>query len=635
MKKNLFKILCGALCACLIFSGLVACSSAKWGGTTLKDWGRTTDATYVRAGFVAETEKYLYYINGVATSTDNNTFGAPIKGALMAVDKTDLTSKTEVVVPKLFASKNYEQGLFINDKYVYYGTPSTDKTSDGSIANSEMTFMRSKLDGTENVSFFTVDSLSAEYRFVESEGVVYILYVDTDAAAIKCYNTSTRENKEIAVTDATVQVEEPVNGEHGESLADKYFVGDLIVYTVKVYDTKYNEQQIEDSESERSVADYNKVYVYGAGYQEPVCVLDGRVGVVNYKIDAIFDNYVLYTQTKNSVSTTYFVSVDKLGEAREDGEKANTEYTASDVVKIIDGTTVYVLKDSVVYADSIYKAESNKTIAAKSSNISTMLFVKDGQLYFVNANTQLAVIELNNQNANEIILTENTVVTTWYEPAIIQLEGKEYLFYADSSAYGLSYVKYVELNHSNVVAEDTDGDDEDDKWYIPEEKATLLGAVSNKDLGSIMTAKINALANELVSGKIAFDTYEDGENKGEIKLTDGKLTWASVAEIREEYENLAPAVKSNVSDSAIETLEKYERAIVIANLYYRLNGIAEYALGDTTNEQALQQAYQEVKADIVKFEAADDFGTIKAYFDGKYNLLWNFQKAQELFEEAE
>ena len=74
---------------------------------------------------------------------------------------------------------------------------------------------------------------------------------------------------------------------------------------------------------------------------------------------------------------------------------------------------------------------------------------------------------------------------------------------------------------------------------------------------------------------------------------------------------------------------------MIANLYYRLNGIAEYALGDTTNEQALQQAYQEVKADIVKFEAADDFDTIKAYFDGKYNLLWNFQKAQELFEEAE
>lgn len=634
MKKNLFKILCGALCACLIFSGLVACGGAKWGGTTLKDWGDTDNAEYARAGFVAETEKYLYYINGVPTSTDNNTFGAPIKGALMAVDKTDLTSKTEVVVPKLFAAKNYEQGLFISGNYVYYGTPSTDKTSDGTVASSEMTFMRSKLDGTENTTFFTVDSLSAEYRFVESDGVVYIIYFDTDAAAIKCYNTSTKENKEIAVTDATVQVEEPVNGEHGESLADKYFVGDLVVYTVNVYDTRYIKEQIENSESERSTADYNKVYVYGAGYEEPVLVLDGSEDVVNYKIDAIFDNYVLYTQTKNSVSTTYFVSIDELAEVRLDSEKVNAEYTATDVTKIIDGTTVYVLKDGKVYADSIYKEISNKAIVAASSNISTMLFVRNGELYYVNSGTQLAKIELNNQDAHEVILTENTVVTTWYEPVIITLNQKDYLFYADSSSYGLSYVKYVDL--ANVKVEDTDDDGEDDKWYIPDEKAAILGNVSDKDLGSIMTAKINAIANELVSGKIAFDT----DDNDEIKLTDGKLTWKAVSDVRAEYEALTAGVKANVSETALKALEKYERAIDVANTYYKLNGIEEYenikdAGEKDTFKQTYKAIYEEIKADVLEFQKADDFAAITGYFDSKLNLLWNFQKAEQLFETAE
>ena len=633
MKKNLLKILCGALCACLLFTGLTACSGAKWSGTTLNSWGETT-GEYARGGFVAETENYLYYINGVATSTNNNTFGTPVKGALMAVDKTDLTSKTEVVVPKLFASKNYEQGLFISGNYVYYGTPSTDKTSDGTVANSEMMFMRTKLDGTESVTFLTVSSLSAEYRFVEKEGVVYILYIDSDSSAIKCFNTATNEDKEVAVTDATVQldVDDVVNEEHGESLADKYFVGDSIIYTVTVYNEVYNEQKIEDNDGTRSTANYNKVYRYNAGDAEPTLILDGRESETTYKIDLVNEQHVFFTATKNAVggiSTSYVATLDGITTA----EKANADCTSSDVTKIIVGEAIYSLADGKVYKNSVKKAEDEKTLVAVCSTISTMLFVRNNELYYVNSSTQLAKIELDNENAHEVILTENTVVTNWYEPVIITLNQTDYLFYADSSSYGLSYVKYLALNDEDVVAEDTDDDEKDDKWYIPDEKTTILGSVSDKDLGSIMTAKINALANELSDGNIEFDVDDDGA----YVLTEGKFKWAEAEKIRSEYEGLTEGVKANVDDTALDTLADYERAIEMASLYYKLNGIEELSINgdDQAKRAAYQQAYEQVKDDILEFQEADDFDTITGYFKDELNLLWSFQKAQELFETEE
>lgn len=620
MKKNLLKILCGVVCACLLCLSLVACGGTSWAGTTMKNPGETDG--YQNVGFVYETENYLYYINGVAISSDNNTFGQPVKGALMAIDKTDLSGKSEVVVPKLFASTNYKQGLFVKDGYVYYGTPSTDKTASNTIAYNEMTFMRTKLDGTGSESYFTVGSLSTDYRFFEKDGVVYILYYDTADTALVCYNTSTRTETEIAKTDATVQKETVgEDNEHGESLAAYKFTSEGVAYTVTVYNEEYNEDKLNDNQATRSSASYNKVYKYVVGGEASTVVLGGASDGATYEIKFVKDGKLYYSSVKNNV-TKNFVTSDVID--------AKTEVNADAAIEgniIVDGVA-YSLAEGKVYKQSVAKTSVNdKKIVAVCDTISTMLFIKDGELYYVNSSTQLAKIELDNEDAHEVVLSESTVVTTWYTPATMTIGETDYIFFADSSSLGLNYVQYVKLDDAQIVAEDTNDDDKDDKWTYAESATNFLGQISDADKASVVTAKINAISNKLVSGDIELDKNEDGS----YKVTDGKYSFAPVTEARAAYEALSATAKASVTATTLELLENYEKAIEKMALYIKLEGIDDYVnMPDENAKTALESAYNEVKADIVKFMESDEFATVGSYIKDQYK--WYFQKAQKIFE---
>ena len=41
-------------------------------------------------GFVVEKGNYVYFINGVEAYSSDNTYGTPVKGALMRIAKSDL-----------------------------------------------------------------------------------------------------------------------------------------------------------------------------------------------------------------------------------------------------------------------------------------------------------------------------------------------------------------------------------------------------------------------------------------------------------------------------------------------------------------------------------------------------------------
>lgn len=619
MKKNLLKILCGVVCACLLCLSLVACGGTSWAGTTMKTPGETEG--YQNVGFVYETENYLYYINGVATSSNDNTFGKPVKGALMAIDKTDLSGKSEVVVPKLFASTSYKQGLFVKDGYVYYGTPSTDKTSSNTIAYNEMTFMRTKLDGTGSESYFTVSSLSTDYRFFEKDGVVYILYYDTSDTALVCYNTSTRTETEIAKTDATVQKETVgEDNEHGESLAAYKFTSVGVAYTVTVYNEEYNEDKLNDNQATRSSASYNKVYKYVVGEEKSVIVLGGINDGATYEIKFVKDGKFYFTQVKNGV-TKNLVTSDKF-----DTESVFVDADAAVEGNIIANGVAYSLAEGKVYKQSVEKDNNDKQIVAVCDTISTMLFVKDGELYYVNSSTQLAKIELDNEDAHEVVLTESTVVTTWYTPSTMTIGETDYIFFADSSSLGLNYVKYVKLDDAQIIAEDTNDDGKDDKWAYAESATNFLGQISDADKASVVTAKINAISNKLVSGDIELDKNEDG-----YIVTDGKYSFAPVTEARAAYEALSATAKASVTSTALELLENYEKAIEMMALYIKLEGIDAYVNMPTdTAKTALESAYNEIKADIVKFMESDEFATVGSYIKDQYK--WYFQKAQKIFE---
>ena len=351
MKKVLFKILSCALVLCMLLSGLAACSNASWSGTTMKSWG----AVKSNGGFIAETENYIYYINGLATSTDDNTFGAPVKGALMAAERTNL-SKTEVVVPKLFAATDYEAGVYIDGDYVYYGTPGLDKAADGSIANNEMVFMKTKLDGSVTEELFKVGALSTEYRIVKGGSTVYIVYYDSVDTALVSFDTQAKTKTVIAKTDA--------KSDSFYSL-DKYtFVdganGDVaVLYTTTIYTEAYIENKVEEGGYSRRTETHNNLYAYKAG--DAVNAETGLAGTLigsatgyTYAV-TLADSYVFYTETTTAATAT----VKTFGDTAANivANKKGVEIENADYAKegnyIVSLEEVYSLADGKLYKSTL------------------------------------------------------------------------------------------------------------------------------------------------------------------------------------------------------------------------------------------------------------------------------------------
>jgi len=147
-------------------------------------------------GFAVEVGDYVYFVNGVATSTDKNDFGKPVKGSLVRMLKTDLqnpekATSAQVVVPKLFASTYYSAGVSIFNDYVYYASPSTEVTKKGEILNSQVVFHRTKLDGTGTKDILTCDTLSQEYSFVGVGNQVYLITVNSSSSDSSSSSTYT------------------------------------------------------------------------------------------------------------------------------------------------------------------------------------------------------------------------------------------------------------------------------------------------------------------------------------------------------------------------------------------------------------------------------------------------------------
>lgn len=606
MKKRLFKILGLALSVVMLLGAFAGCGSANWKGSGIKDWGDVKEESL--GGFVAETDKYLFYVNGVGVSSSDNTLGTPTKGALYAVDKSDF-SKKSVAVPKLFVSTDYDMGIFISGDYIYYGTPSTDKNSDGDIAYTDMTFTSSKLDGTNTKALFTVDSLALKHRFVEKDGAVYIVYYDNDQQAIVNYSVGSADKAEIAKTDEKTEAMETLGA---YTFADKVDADGLVaLYTATVYSEAYNEDKITETNGTRGKEDYNKVYAVVAGSNQAKEIFNGESEEATYAITLIKNGFVYYTKTINGTSKTYAISKADLMNGGA-GVEVNADYAvATTLVKSL--SEVYFVQEGAVYQDTMVKKDMSATTkrrVAVGESISTLLFIDGTDLYYYNSSNNIARIALNDEDAKEIRISDGTVTTTWFAPEKMNVNGKDYLFYIDNSSFGLSYVKYVELNMENVVAEDTDDNDEDDLWYLS--GSEFLSVLTDSDKASIVTANINELDNVLENGKLVFEEV------------DGVLTVSAVKEMLEEYNGLEKSVKESVSEIAVEKLENMEKAINIANLLNKVKG----AYSVDSDKEAIKNAYNEIKDQINAFFKSDDFKAVSAYIDN--NMFAEFEKAGEI-----
>ena len=185
MNKRFTKIICFLSSAVVVSGAAFAAGCGGYFNSSALPGENifTTDKAVSNGGFAVEKGGYVYFINGVENNTALNDYGAPVKGAIYRISKDNLASRnyaeTDRVVPLVAYTGEYNSGLFIYGDYIYYGTPSTAKNANGEILNGNLDMKRTKLDGTETMrdAYVQFSSLTTEYRFVEVDDTVYLMYV--------------------------------------------------------------------------------------------------------------------------------------------------------------------------------------------------------------------------------------------------------------------------------------------------------------------------------------------------------------------------------------------------------------------------------------------------------------------------
>lgn len=610
MKKTLAKILGCALSLCLLMATLVGCGGGSWSGTSMTNWGEGN----IVGGFIGQTSNYVYFINGQGNSAEDNKFGAPIKGALMAADKADL-SKAEVVVPKLFASTDYSAGIYVYGDYVYYGTPNTEKNSGGAIANDELIIMKTKLDGTESKELVGIGSLSAQFRVVESEGNVYVIYYDVDETALISYNANNGEKKVIAKTDAKAQ------GVGATSLATYTFLdnkcveqGYAVVFTQSIYSEDYYEEKASQAGYQRAVENYNKLYAYKAGAEEATLIADGSEDELNYTVNLSKNGYIFYTATDANAKAETLVSYLCIPHASTSGT-GNLNASILTEASVIKGLLeVYVLENGKVYKADAAKENANlKEVVALAPNASKLIDVFGGYVYYQTTSSAIARVELGNENAKEEIISDGTISQNWYAPKLEVVAGETYMFYLDTSSDGASYLEYVNIN--GEIKQEKDDEGNTTKWYLDGQK--LIGKMTDADKASIIDSKISALPNDFSGGKIV------------LEEVDGVLVNEDIKDVRKAINELEKNVKDLVSSDLLAKFAKYEKAIEKANLYNELKDMRNYNTLSDEDQAAVKAIYDQVKGDIESFRNSSDYSEIIEFIN--HNYLNLYQSAVEEF----
>ena len=265
MKKHVTKIICAGIAAVVATSIVAASGCSPYNkGVSLKYTPSEAEVTS-NGGFAVEKDGYIYFINGIESNAVNNDYGTPVKGSIMRISVDELDkgnyNSAETLVPQVAYStaSGYQTGIFVYGDYVYYGTPSTKRNSDGVIQRDKLEMKRTRLDGSESMkdAYVTFPSASYDYRFVDVDGVVYLMYVATseklydESTGVKnlhSYNTKTGKNTLLAynISDYKFDEEDKTNPR--------------VYYTMDVYD--YN------GDNSNTAYSYNQVYTVRADKTE-------------------------------------------------------------------------------------------------------------------------------------------------------------------------------------------------------------------------------------------------------------------------------------------------------------------------------------------------------------------------------
>ena len=627
MNKLTKGLLTISLSALLVGTAAACGGSKSWGGTTFKDYGAVKVSA--NGGFVVETDNYVYFINGIESSSSDNTFGTPVKGALVAAKKADLND-SQVVIPELMTSSDYDAGIYLfgsgEETYAYYGTPNREKTSTGEIASSEMTFTRTRLDGKKNEKLFTVSSFSTNYRIAQAEdGTVYIVYYDTANTSLMSFNCTTKKSTVIAKTDAKTN-EKTDKGEY-LSLGDYKFLKNgnsaQVVFTMTAYTQEYFSEQEEQTNSySRQTATHNYLYIYTAG-AEKVCIKDGSEKRETYAVKSQVGEYLFYTATPSFGGTAKTFGV-KLSDTENATEIKNDSIIKDDM---IIGAGAY---DEVYYLDTDAKQVikntlvgdvfDNKKTILKDETVSSLINVDDSYIYCFNTDGYIVAIERDDENGDgrTVRISERTASASWYKPETVTVGDAEYMLYADSSAEGNSYVYRSDLNKLGDPKEVKNDDNETDYYYL---ESSFIGVRPAADRAAVVSTKINAIEKPL------------DLKKGD----DDKYTAESVEIARAAYNALDDDAKAEISADDLKKLTNAENALTLADAFAKLEKVVGYkSLSDekkTALKEELKTDYDAAKAIVDGY--GSDVNDIRSYLGDKLNLNYYYQQAVTIFDPVE
>ena len=466
--KKFITTLCLILCLLMAFSAV---------GCTGKEWkvGYAGGEVSSNGGFSVEVGDYVYFINGIATATDKNDFGTPVKGSLVRMKKADLknpqeATSAEVVVPKLFASSYYQAGVSIFNDYVYYASPNADTNKKGEVLNSQIVFYKTKLDGTGTTKILTCDSLSQEYKFVQVGQEIYLITVTASSTesnatyALKVYNANTGAKlfeKEDADSYA-IPTELSLSADLG-----------YIFFTDKIKDE--NEQDKE----------YGALYAYKLGEEKEgvlfsgAIVEDGSFGTKGYSFKALkYVNGCLYFTDYNVNSSSddlffYFVEItssikvlDTESETFEDDNKANyaqivelQDVLGANVKTAISKTSIFNSKTEIIYFEASvgllsYDYTGEASVLVYKSKLSTLTsptfkLIENGFAYFADSSNILYRIKLDDATAELQKITPVSSDTGWYNIEVVTVDGIDYVLL---NLNGEPYNKYIFAMEADVEA---------------------------------------------------------------------------------------------------------------------------------------------------------------------------------------
>jgi len=154
----------------LIFAG---CTESLKQDRIPTDLGKPVEGN---GGMTVVYGNYLYFINGYAGESADNTFGKVVKGAVARVELENGVPKGEaqIIVPKnVYGTDTNYGGIYVSNDYIYYATTNTELDGNGAAKTGECVLMRTKVDGTDTKVIAAFDDHSVVFKVV-GDKLVYI-----------------------------------------------------------------------------------------------------------------------------------------------------------------------------------------------------------------------------------------------------------------------------------------------------------------------------------------------------------------------------------------------------------------------------------------------------------------------------